>query len=303
MNNTIEVGSQEWFQREAIRSIKRRPDGIWDYSSSSLLYTTGGSDSYEAIQKDDSAGSYKNIVTTTETKLIELIAPKIVKSLPDTFNYIDFGPGTEHKEKYFFDAIKENGKKALYVPVDISKHMLDAANQYAIQQGFQTHPIHQTFEDVVSEIDAINDEYRFVSLGLTFANYEPEKILDILRQVITGNGSVFITAHLRDRIDIESLRKMYEETVQDIIANKIKLLGLDSEVDVHEITVTDAVELYCTVKNTNEIVKDLGMSVGDKILLFRSYRYTLDELKNILENFDVSYYDEGMEFVGCVISI
>lgn len=296
------IGSQGWFAKEAFRSLKKIEKGSWDYSSSSLLYTLQGSTSYEKIQKDQGEDSYKNIVTSVEKLFIQKIAPKIVKNLPDKFHYIDFGPGTEHKEEYFLEAIKAQGKQALYVPVDISKYMLDIANQYAEQKGFHTHPIHQTFENVTYELDGLAPDFRFISLGLTFVNYGPQRILSLLNQSVNHHGSSFITVHLRDRIDIEAVRKVYEKTVRDIIFSKIGLLGLNPGVDITEIEVTDAIEIFCTVKNTNEILDRVGIRAGDKMLLFRSYRYTLNDLKSLLRNYDTDYYDEGVEFIGCVIN-
>lgn len=295
-----EIGSQKWFEQTAISSIKKIDDDIWDFSNSSILYTPASSSAYENIQRNEHG--YKKIVTGAEASFIEKVAPKIVDKLPQSFTYVDFGPGTEHKERFFQNAIKKQNKDILYVPVDISKQMLDVANTFAINAGFKTYPIHNTFENVVGILDGLNSDYRFISLGLTFINYEPDKILNILKKAADNNGSVFITAHIRERLDMETVRKTYESSVaKDMINGKLRLVGIDPETDIDNVEVTDEIKIYVTLKNTNPTLEKLGVDVGDKLFVLRSYRYSLDELKEILSGYGVDYYDDDTEFIACVI--
>lgn len=297
------VGSHEWFQTEALNALKKIADGFWDYSNSSVVYTPENSLSYKQLQNDAGHTSYKESVTSAEHSLIKLIAPQIVEKLPHKFQYIDFGPGTEHKEKYFLEAIDNQNKEALYVPLDISEQMLDIADTYAKQRGFKTHPIHQTFEHATAEIKELDSDFRFVSLGMTFANYKAQQILAILDKTTNKNGTSFITVQMRDRVDIEKIKKIYTESVsRHMLHNKIKLIGLNPETDIVGIEANDKVEVVGTVKNTNPMLDQLGIKPGDRMLLLRSYRFSYEELEDTLKDYDTHYYDEGKEFIGCVIN-
>ncbi len=109
------IGSEDWFKDEAIKSISKISDKIWDYSNSSVLYTPQTSSAYEEAQKDEEDSSYKKVVTDEESLFIQQIAPDIVRVLPNDFIYLDLGPGTEHKEKSFQDSALLQKKSFLYV--------------------------------------------------------------------------------------------------------------------------------------------------------------------------------------------
>jgi hypothetical protein len=67
---------------------------------------------------------------------------------------------------------------------------------------------------------------RFVSiLGLTFSNYEPSEILNLLKK-IAGQGSfILIDIQLRERINISELQGIYQKYVAPACDQKIKLLS------------------------------------------------------------------------------
>ena len=298
-----EIGLEEWFRNKALASITKIEEGVWDYSDSSVLYTPQFSSLYEEVQKDAEHNGYKKKVTDEETLFIETIASTIIKSLPNNFAYIDLGPGTEHKEKFFQDAILAQNKNALYVPVDVSEQMLNIANDYAKNRGFKTYPLHQTFENLDVDLQDLPNVYRFVSLGLTFTNYEPKKILKILNKIIALNGSLFITAQLRERVNMSEIQKIYSEVIATMLPNKLNLVNVNFEQDIANIEVTDGVEIYARLKNISPELKAIGVQSGDKLLLLRSYRYELKELKETLKGYEVEYYDEGGQFAGCLIRI
>jgi uncharacterized SAM-dependent methyltransferase len=104
----------------------------------------------------------------------------------DHFEYIDLGPGTEHKEQFLFDELKKQGKTFAYIPVDISDHFLDVAEAHATGQSIQVRRMKASFEELPELLGAPTVP-RFVSIGLTFSNYAPQDILKLL-QDIAGKG-------------------------------------------------------------------------------------------------------------------
>lgn len=295
------IGSQEWFEKRAIGSLRKIDKNTWDYSDSTLLWSPKAMSIYKDIQERESL--YKKNVTDKESNLIKNISFEIVSNLPKKFLYIDLGPGTEHKEKFFFDAIKSQSKNILYVPVDINSNILTIADEYAKKNGFDAYPINQTFEDLPMNLQRLPHLHRFVSLGLTFINYEPQKGLEILKKITGQNGTAFITVQLRDRIDINSIRKTYEDkTAQELPLKQIELLGLDPTVNIQEVEVTNDIFIYYTIKNIPDNLKTKGLKNRDKLLTVRTYRHSYMDLKEVLEkDFKVKYFDNNSEFLAITI--
>src|SRR3990167_10504065 len=123
----------EWFKNRALKNLRLISPNIWDYSDSLLLYISSGVEKYESLQEDDTP--YFRLVTKPEREYLQSIAKDVVDLLPPNFEYIDLGPGTEHKEQFFFDELKKQGKKFTYTPVDISDYYLKLSEKHASDQG------------------------------------------------------------------------------------------------------------------------------------------------------------------------
>ncbi len=289
----------EWFKTRAINSIKPMHSGSWDFSDSLLLYAPKAIAIYEEIQKDGMP--YYDLITKPETEFISKTADEIARELPATSYYIDLGPGTEHKERFFFQSLQAHSKSFIYFPVDISRHILDGAEAFAHTFNITTNPILAPFEECGRYLP--NDgTYRFVSLGLTFINYHMKDILNLLRNIIGVRGSCFITAHVRERVDIEKIKKLYVQDVQSIIEPKMHLLGLNPH-DISNIQVNDKIEIWWTIKNPTPELTQKGIKNGDRILVLQSLRYSLDELKNEVPKVFKNYQliDIGSSFVGFLL--
>ncbi|OVE78862.1 hypothetical protein BVY00_01690, partial [bacterium G20] len=212
----------QWFQNRAFASLKKIDNGVWDFSDSVLLYTPDAEKKYETIQQTDNA--YYQEVTRPERDYLKKVASDIAESLPDKFEYIDLGPGTEHKEQFFFDELKKQNKDFIYKPVDINERFLRMATEYADKQGLPVAPLLSPFEELPVRLDGF-DNMRFVSLGLTYANYSPGEILPLLKSIAANKGQVFIDVQIRDRINLKVITDIYSRNVYTISEPKLKLLG------------------------------------------------------------------------------
>jgi hypothetical protein len=297
---TEEKYDQGWFKRRAFESLKKIGPNTWDYSDSLLLYLPTSVDSYESLQEADTP--YNRLVTTPERQYLESIAPEVVALLPQKFEYVDLGPGTEHKEQFFFDEARKQGKEFTYIPVDISQHYLSLAESHAGGQGIPVRAMQCSFEELADELGE-SETPRFVSIGLTFSNFEPQHILDLLKRIAGKNGFVFINAQMRDRVDMAALQEVYQEDGVTLADDKLKLVGLDPDTDVTERRANDRVEVWGEVINLSERLKDLAMQPGDKILLFQSLRYTKEQLEEELKKSGGNYtlFDTGESFIAAVI--
>lgn len=294
----MEKYDQEWFKNRAFSSLRKISDGIWDFSDSLLLYTQSGSEVYEQLQEVNTP--YFNLVTKPEREYLQSIAKDIADALPDKFEYIDLGPGTEHKEQFLFDELKKQGKIFTYIPVDISDHFLDVAESHATKQGIPVRRTKASFEELPELLGKPNIS-RFVSIGLTFSNYRPQDILELLKNIAGENGYVFINAQMRDRVDMVELQKVYQDDATHLADDKVRLVGLDPVQDITPRIADDGFRVSCFILKSNKDLEDIGIKSGDKMIVFQSLRYTKELLENELRDHKHKSFDTGRSFIGTII--
>lgn len=288
-----------WFKERAVNSLKKLGDGVWDFSDSLLLYTPAGSDTYEQLQNLDTP--YYRLVTKPERAYLQSIAKDVVSLLPDHFDYIDLGPGTEHKEQFFFDELKKQGKRFTYIPVDISSHFLEMAQTYAGQQEIESFPVRASFEEL-PELLVDRHAPRFVSLGLTFSNYNPQDALTMLSEIAGKDGWIFINAQMRDRVDMIELQKVYQNDAVAVADEKVQLLDIDPIADISQRVADDGFRVWCTVKKASSLLYKIGLREGDRLLVFQSLRYTKPQLQKVVEAFpNHRLFDTGASFISAMI--
>jgi hypothetical protein len=296
----MEEYNQEWFKNRAFKAIRKISDGVWDFSDSLLLYTSSGSKVYEQLQEVDTP--YFNLVTKPEREYLWSIAKKIADALPKNFEYVDLGPGTEHKEQALFDELKKQKKTFTYVPVDISDHFLNIAESHATKQGIPVRRMKASFEEL-PELLGKPTVPRFVSIGLTFSNYAPQDILELLKSIAGENGYSFINAQMRDRVDMVELQKVYQNDAIHLVDEKVRLIELDPVQDITPRLADDGFRVSCFILRSNEHLEDIGIKVGDKMVVFQSLRYTNESLENELSNYNHESFDTGSSFIGTLIKV
>ena len=290
--------NETWFKNRAFNSIRPIDTTHWDYSDSLLLYIPGSEGDYQAIQTIENP--YYEAVTKPEREYLQSIASKVVGQLPRQFDYVDLGPGTEHKEQFIFDAAKEQNKKFTYIPVDINNKFLELAENYAGAQGIPTQSIHTSFEELVHKLPS-NNIPRLVSLGLTYTNYAPQEILRLLKDIAGKKGYIFIDTQIRDRVDMGNLVKIYSQDGYFISAKKLQLIDLGREdVETH---VDDGIRVWATLKNSTPQLIQKGIKAGATLLLFQSRRNTVDTFEEEIKKSSKTYtlFDTGATFVGALI--
>lgn len=294
----MEKYNQAWFKDRAFKSLNKLPDGVWDYSDSLLIYIATGAELYESLQEVDTP--YFKLVTKPEHDYLKSIAKEVVNMLPDNFEYIDLGPGTEHKEQFLFDELKKQGKTFTYIPVDISDHFLDVAESHAVNQSIKVKKIKASFEEL-PQLLGTQTIPRFVSIGLTFSNYAPQDILKLLQDISGSNGFSFINAQIRDRVDMVALQGVYQDDAVSLVDDKVRLIGLDPFTDITPRITDDGFRVSCSVLQSNKELENLGIKNGDKLIVFQSLRYTKESLEFELKNFKHVSFDTNTSFIASVI--
>lgn len=159
-----------------------------------------------------------------------------------------------------------------------------------------------SFEELPGVL-GVSQKPRFVSLGLTFSNYNPAYITNLLKKIAGKHGFVFINSQMRDRTDMLQLRMIYEQAVPQLCLDKLKLLGLTFGKHVSVPLVDENNQAWCSVLEMSEQLERLGIKKGDKILLFQSLRYTPETLEaNLKESGSTcKMYDKGSSFIAGLI--
>lgn len=296
----VEPFSEQWYRNRAVDSIAPMGDGQWDFSDSLLLYAASGAEDYERIQDHESP--YARLVTLPERRYLESIADEVVEMLPADFDYIDLGPGTEHKEQFLFDALRRQGKSFRYMPVDVSRAYLAGAKKYAEDQGIPAKPIQAAFEDLPRVLGAA-EKPRFVSLGLTFINYDPRVAFDFLRGAAGEGGSIFIDVQDRNQVDMEELMRIYREDARAIVGSKLPFVGLDIDKDIERVWANDGVEVWCQLNGVSPVLKQKGIKSGDSMVVLRSKRYAADEFTETLQASGMNHTPVGSadSFTGAIL--
>ena len=300
MKESQEKYDQAWFKNRAIQSLKKIEEGVWDYSDSLLLYMSSeAANTYEQLQEIDTP--YFTLVTKPERAYLQSIAKRVADMLPSHFDYIDLGPGTEHKEQFLFDELKKQGKTFTYIPVDISDHFLEIARTHAVEQGISVQVMKSSFEELPIRLGG-RTAPRFVSLGLTFSNYDPIEALALLKSIAGEHGWIFINAQMRDRVDMAALQKVYQDDAVNLADEKLRLIDLDPAVDVSPRIADDGFCVWCTVEKVSPLLEKIGLRAGDRLMVFQSLRYTKNQLEEILvPTADCTLFDTRSSFVGAMI--
>jgi hypothetical protein len=301
MNNK-DVYNSEWFRERALNSLTKISDGIWDYSDSLLLYIPGTESEYESVQVGDDP--YAIHITQPENTYLGSIADRIVEQLPSEFEYVDLGPGTAHKEQFIFDAAKKASKKFTYLPVDINNHYLTLAKDYAEAQSITVTPILSSFENLETALPNTHTP-RFVSLGLTFGNYQPLDVLKQLTHIGGVGGYVFIEVQLRDRVDMDIITEIYRDDAPELGNPKLHLIGLNPDTDIASSRTDDGIRIWYTLKNSTSELEAKGINAGDQLLMFQSLRYTKESIEKEIHStgYDYILLDTDGPFLGIIIKV
>jgi len=147
----------------------------------------------------------------------------------------------------------------------------------------------------------VNTIPRFVSIGLTFSNYEPQEILNLIKNIAGDDSYIFINSQIRDRVDMDELQKVYQDDAEHLADEKVKFIGLNPDTDISPRMADQGFHVWTTILKTNDQLDKIGMRVGDKMMVFQSLRYTKDSLENELKNFKHQTFDVNSSFIASLI--
>jgi len=272
-----------------------------------LLYTgTGGAKNWLKL---DGAETFP--VARQLKVLLEKNLDSIVRFIPTGMSLVSVGVGNGEKERIFLEELvrknlAENptsGKVSIrYYPIDINGEFVDIALEKVDNLPVEKKGIVGFLEEMAILKKNWHIPVLFCILGNTFCNYEPEFILQLVRENLEQGDLFFFDANLlsTEGSEGQSARKSVLGTYasrENALFNMYPLLqyGMAPEDFDFELLLADIDSRIGTVYRTKKslyILKDTELTVGTEIIGFRegdvihmgfTYKYTYNQITAFLD--------------------
>ncbi len=227
-------------------------------------------------------------------KLIDKYRTDILKDFTGKVEFYDLGPGLPSKSIPLLKELQKSKKEFKYIPVDISTSFLKIASDEVSKIGVESNPINCLFEDLHKHIDLSSKVDRLFFIGLTFNNYRPNKILNLLRELCEPNGVCLIITEYFTKDKIESILVPYKDKyAEQFNFLALELVGLNKN-SLQYFTAFRNQRIEMGFKLTADIkVGDSILQKGISIMTAISYRYTRTSLTNNIRRYfkHFTYYE------------
>lgn len=272
-----------------------------------LLYTvTGGTKNWLELDRA------KTFPVARQLKaLLEKNLESIVRFIPTGMSLVSVGVGSGEKEKVFLEAlIRKNlaenpasGKVSIrYYPVDINSEFVDLALGEVRDLPIEKKGVVGFIEDIATLKKNWRLPILFCILGNTFCNYEPEFILQLVRENLEQGDLLLFDASLlpTEGPEAQSARKSVLGTYasrENALFNMYPLLhyGMTPEDFDFELLLAHVDSRIGSVYRTRKnlyILKDSELIIGSETICLRegdvirmgfTYKYTYDQVTAFLD--------------------
>lgn len=270
-------------------------DGVSDTESSVvklsmphfLYQTTKQAHAYEAATYKSNA--YREKLDKPISKLIEDNIEGLCEDLSKKIHFIDLGPGYPSKSLRIIDELKAHDHIITYFPVDVSLFFLKRATSAVASRGIHYNSLQERFEDLAPVLDRglIQQEgMRYIFLGLTFNNFEPHYISNILSELTNKGDRCVICCQSPMNIENGDLTLPYKtDAVDRFCFLPLELVGLRrKDFDFNVVYEENAIRVqYLSKKNLK--AKDILIPKGTRLETSSSYRYDLERVRDAVEKY------------------
>jgi len=258
-----------------------------------LLYDERGSELFDQICEVD-----EYYLTRAEMSIMREHAPDMARELGPRCRLVDYGSGTSEKARLLLDQMEDI---AAYVPVDISQDFLMQAAA-SINKDYPALTVLPTAADftrsfTVPDVDPPANRTAVYFPGSTICNMEPHIAKRLCEGVaeLTNGGSFLVGADIRKDIDVmEAAYNDREGVTAEFNYNMVDYLARDFGLGISRDNFRFRAEweesehaivsrLYAT--KTHSITGDgwqTEIKEGERIRTERSYKYSLDEFRDLL---------------------
>jgi uncharacterized SAM-dependent methyltransferase len=275
---------------ETLRCLKRdetHPNKYYLLEPHLLYLSDAQSKSYLKVMKNS---TYSDSFHNPTISIINANLEQIFSNITENITFIDLGPGYPDKTLPIAKYFQRLNRQFHYYPVDISQTFLNIASETMEPFSSVNHPIQANFEncsELIPQVAYSNSV--FIMLGVTCMNFELSFICPILKKLAKRDGKLILAAELiTKRNTIENIVSSYRtDDNKDFALGPIKNLGISDLSNYEVIFKNNRVELIFTFKKPMTLHchadnSTFSFNVGDKIVTAISYRYTLNELENLL---------------------
>jgi len=230
--------------------------------------------------------SYSKSFHDNTVQLIKNHLDELFEGATSAVSLIDLGPGYPDKSLPMTKFLRKNDIDVHYYPVDISLEYLRISESEMAHFCKTITPIHALFERA-SEVmpDTAYGRNVYVLIGLTFMNFPHKYILDLLKKIAsTDKGQIIFASELITKQNTEEkiLDTYRGQAVQTLAFGPLKHLGLKSESAVYTPKFDNhRVEMSFVLQ---EDLPALSLNEGDSVITAVSYRYTNEEMTQILQD-------------------
>ncbi|MDP2600890.1 MAG: L-histidine N(alpha)-methyltransferase [Deltaproteobacteria bacterium] len=271
------------FFDEIKRCLRKVGPNLWELTEPHLLYLDDEQAvGYLKLMQDQ---SYSKSFHNETVQLIENHLNDLFPSGERSISLIDLGPGYPDKALPMAKFLRNKNTEIYYYPVDVSLKYLDLAKEEMAPFCKGVFPINALFESAYEQMP--KDAYErpvFVMIGLTFMNFPGSSILQLLKQLARRQGggwAIFATELITPQNQIDGILNAYRgETMGEFTFGPLRHLGFNYDRSTFEpIYENHRVEHRFTIE---EEMPGVPILKGDMVVTAISYRYSLDEITNIL---------------------
>jgi len=278
---------------ELITSIKATGEIPLKFS-----YLADGAKNWQAIS--NLRYNSENTINSNESILLK----KRIKDIISTYNLtnlklniIDIGCGTGDPIISILDYLKENNILFRYVPVDISESMLNLAKEniskrYSVDVlPFNLDYEQGQFSDIIYNLKKDGYSNLLCFLGSTLGNhFNKDRVLTNIRDSMSADDYLILGVELTNTYKIDNLLKNYNiKEVYNLSMFIPRYMGIKDEFIDSTISWNQLLnQVESKVFFKKEVVSKIGTETikfekEDNLLLFRSYKFTMDSIVKILQ--------------------
>ncbi|HKY27145.1 MAG TPA: L-histidine N(alpha)-methyltransferase [Pyrinomonadaceae bacterium] len=293
IHNLVKLDPSAGFAEDVRRGLSSQPKRL----SPKYFYDELGSLLFDAI-----CLLPEYYLTRAENEIIERYAEEIATSVDGHVTLLEMGSGSASKTKRIVEALLNNQRDLLFIPVDISASALESSSRILLQSfpRLRIEAYASEYFDALSQLST-NHTGRTLALFLgsnisNFGQAEAPRFLRALRGVLRAGDALLLGADLKK--DAAILEPAYDDALGLTAAFNLNLLGrvnreLNGNFDLrsfkHDAFYNEQagrVEIHIeSTRSQTVTIRDLDMSVsfaeGERIHTENSYKYDFSDIARL----------------------
>jgi len=297
---TIELLTPERIEADLARNLRahRLPDLF-------LYVGDHGAEAWVGLDRSSTFG-----VASSLEALLRAELDAVIGKLPQGVSLAGIGPGSGDKERLLLGALHARGDRPAYFPVDVSPALVAMALDQVADLDLSATGAVAGLEQLPALADTLPHPLLVTLLGNTFCNYRPDTFFQALSGILGKGDALLLDCHLfrpEEAADSEEdgVAAPYRSPA-NVRFNLGPLIarGVPADACRFDLRLTSEPtpwgEAYRTRK-TIEILRDVAvqcgeetvpLASGDMLEMGMTYKYTADQVRDILADFGLPIVSE-----------